>query len=140
MAEELQESWAFLTTPPDMVMKLMLLQKREGFIQAAMGLTKSSVLGGSIDSSRTAVWLTALWLETAAILKRDKQDAIEKKIQDSLDPSKTKSLKVDEIVNGHIDAFLSLSDWLDKKGLTKWDTKGGYDTSKLAEVLKKMSK
>lgn len=119
------ENWANMANPPEMIMKLMLLQKKEGFINAMMTVKRHNVKGASIDPSKTMVWLTALWLECGAILKRDN-----KKLYAELGKALTSS-----IIDDHVAVFQDLMSWFDTKGL-KWDVRGGYNKSDIRQVSK----
>jgi len=123
--ERLEESWASLANPPESVMKLMVLQKKEGFIQAAMSVKKLAQKGAVPDSSRTGQWLLGLWLEVVSVLDRDNAE---------LDKEITAILKTTDI-NLHIQGYRKLVCWLDKKGV-KWDVRGGYNKSNIREVSK----
>jgi hypothetical protein len=125
MSDDEGENWANMANPPEMIMKLMLLQKKEGFINAFMAIKKHNANGANVDASRTLVWLSGLWLECSAILQRDNNN-LYTKVGEAL-----VSVSVDE----HVDAFLDLMTWLDKKGL-KWDVRGGYDKSNIRQVSK----
>lgn len=124
--QEDSTNWATLGQPPEFVMKYTLLQKREGFIQASMIQHRSSVASGAVDASRTSMWLFALWLETVHVLEREGNHAesISNNIQESL---------ISNNVNRHIDSFIELMKFLDKKKLIKWDNDISYDRTRVEE-------
>lgn len=122
-----EDSWANVANPPEMIMKLMLLEKKEGFIKAFMAIKKNNMKGVNVDSSRTMSWLVGLWLECGSILQRDNPDLYARMAGSLLSSN----------VNDHVIVFQDLMLWLDKKGL-KWDVRGGYDRSKLSSVHKSM--
>jgi hypothetical protein len=129
--EEGKDSWMTTTNSPEQMLKLMLLWKREGFIQASMIQQKVSMNKGQIDPSRTGMWLHAMWLDIIPMLMGSEDGKrIEEKLRGAVGAND---------VNTHIQAYIDLSSWLYKKGLLKWDNRGGYDSSKLSEVLKKMN-
>jgi hypothetical protein len=95
-----------------------------------MGIKKADMNGAKADASRTAVWLAAMFAETCAILKRD-----DKKLFDDINDA----INTNDI-NLHMTMFVRLSEYLDNKGLTKWDTRKTYDYTKLDQVLENVRK
>lgn len=110
------QSWATITTAPHIILKLVILEKREGFIQAMGKQKKNEVNGGSIIYGDVSDFLYELYLEVLPFLKDNAE--LRSTIVQGLN---TRNLNTIEV------AFEELSYFLYGKGLTKWDTAGGYD-------------
>ena len=65
------ENWASMANPPEMIMKLMLLQKKQGFIDAFMMVKRHNAKGATVDPTKTLGWLAGLWLECGSVLQRE---------------------------------------------------------------------
>lgn len=114
-----EESWAqSVTNSPKIVLQLLVLQKREGFIMALQRKAQMDSRNQISDPSLIKARFIGLYYELASSMKRDLPAADYDKIVLAKDSSNTQDV---------IDAFMIISDWLDKKKLTRFDTLGGYD-------------
>jgi len=118
-----KESWAqSVTNSPNIVLQLQILQKREGFIGSVQAQTMRAARNSTLDTAKVRGWLMALYLELYGSLKRDMLKDDLKKIETALDSDELKDLT---------EAFFVLSVWLDTKKLTRFDTRGGYDRTRV---------
>lgn len=121
--ENKKESWAeTVTNSPAIVLQLQILQKREGFIGSVQQQTIRAARNSTIDTAKARGWLMALYLEMYGSLKRDMNREDLLTIEAALDKDELVDLK---------EAFFILSIWLDTKKLTRFDTKGGYDRTRV---------
>lgn len=119
----MQESWAqTVTNSPNIVLQLQILQKREGFIMCVQTQTIRLARNSTLDTAKVRGWLMALYLELYGGLKRDMPASDLQKIEAGLESDELEVLK---------EAFFVLSVWLDKKKLTRFDTRGGYDRTRV---------
>ena len=109
-------SWATITTAPHIILKLVILEKREGFIQAMGRQKKSIVNGGGSSLGDVSDFLYELYLEVLPFLR--KEGELRSIIVRGLQSSNLNDIE---------QAFEELSYFLYDKGLTKWDTGGGFD-------------
>ncbi len=113
---------ATITTPATDVEKILILQKRENFIDALEHCNKIDGMGGTADLSVARSRLHSLYLQLQASLKRNMDPQTFLELEKDL-----KSEELQDILN----AFFSISNWLDEIKLTRIDTKRKYDSSKV---------
>jgi len=125
MNEEPTNTWVNVTQSPDLVMKMLLIQKREGYIEAFQAVKKQNLSGATVDGTRTGSWIAALTADMCGMLSIEDPSLLAELINamNTLD------------VNIHWKAFLNLSIFLYKKKLTKWDLYRHIDQSNIDDVF-----
>lgn len=115
------ESWATTTTSsPTLILRLLILQKREDTLLSIRQCERNMSRGSHGDVSRVHAMIRTLWREVRVPMLQDKN-------------SRAKEIR--ELIKnpdiGKLDtAFEYIDEWLYKKGLTKFDIKGGYDMTR----------
>lgn len=115
MPEE-NNSWATLTNSPEQVLKLMILQSMEAFIQSIAAQKEITESSGQVNLARPKRFLYELYLRLIPFFKG--RDELKKKVLAGL-----RSQDINDVES----AFWEVHIFLYEKGLTKWDTRGGYD-------------
>lgn len=126
--QEEKKSWAeTVTISPQWALQYMILEKREGVIMNLQKIRKMEVRNQVTDMADLYGWFEALYWELGAALKRDLPKDDLEIIEKSLKSEDLRDLKI---------AFSILNSWLDKKKLIRFDTKGGYDRTRVEEENK----
>lgn len=118
-------SWATLTVGPRIVLQLTILERRHFFIHNMGEQKKKAYTNSRAELSECNRYLYELYLEVLPLL-RDKIE-LKNKILEGINSND---------FNKFQEAFDDLSKFLYDKGLTKWDTKGGFDKTRAEEENK----
>lgn len=115
-----------ITTPPGIILKIMILERRQELINAIEEYNNKKFLGAGWPINKIKSLLFSLAYEIDAGLRKEYDKA--KKGQENFYKTFKELLKsndADELIK----AFDFIEDYLYKKNLTRWDLKQRYDTS-----------
>lgn len=111
-----------ITTPAADVIKILILQRRNDFIEASESYLKGEFGGSTMEIDILKARLYSLFYELQAALKRHyKPKEYEVLI---------KELKGQDY-NTLMNAFFKINEWLDYMKLTRVDTKQRYDSTRV---------
>lgn len=114
-----------LTTPPAIILKIMILERRQELINAIEEYNNKKFLGAGWPTNKLKSLLYSLFYEIDAGLRKeyDKEKDGVNLYKDF--KKKLESAEAEELIK----AFGFIEDFLYKKNLTRWDLKQYYDTS-----------
>lgn len=115
-----------LTTPPGIILKILILERRKDLIDAIEEYNNKKFLNAGWPVNKLKALLYSLYFEIDAGLRKefDKNKKGEKNLYKEL----KENMKSKEFVKLML-AFEFIEDFLYKKNLTRWDLKQHYDTS-----------
>lgn len=109
---------ATVSTPAGDVVKILILQRRNDFIEAVEAYNKTKYAGVSADTSIVKSRLLSLFLEIHPALERNKK---------SDDLAELETMIVSDDYDELIRAFIIINRWLDETKLIRIDTHKQYD-------------
>ena len=124
--EEENNSNYNITTPPSIILKIMILERRQELINSIEEYNNKKFLGAGWPINKIKALLYSLSYEIDAGLRKEYDKA--KKGEENLYKTfkdKLKSKDADTL----IEAFDFIEDYFYKKNLTRWDLKQQYDNS-----------
>lgn len=107
-----------VSTPAVDVVKILILQRRNDFIEALEAYRKEIYRGIHTDNSIVKSRLNSLFLEVSAALKRSLKEEDFEALREKITTDKIEYLE---------EAFLMLNTWLDDKHIIRVDNKKTYD-------------
>lgn len=111
-----------VTTPAADVVKILILQRRNDFIEASESYLKAEFSGTNTDIDILKARLFSLFYELQAALKRHyKPQEYDNLISDMRSDDYNKIMK----------AFFKINEWLDFMKLIRVDTKQRYDSTRV---------
>jgi hypothetical protein len=113
---------ATITTPAADVIKILILQRRNDFIEASESYLKAEFSGTSTEIDILKARLYSLFYELQAALKRHYKPTEYEKI--------IKNIRSDDYEN-IMKAFFKINEWLDYMKLIRVDTKQRYDSTRV---------
>lgn len=127
------ETWVkTLTVPPNDVLKILILEKRENLVESIESYHRVDGSGSTADIYEVKARLISLWLELQSAYKNDKG-------QEKHD-LKEAEIKAAVSIDALVECFKWLSEWLYDKRLTKFDSKEHYDRSRVVSSNKRLGR
>jgi hypothetical protein len=111
-----------VTSAPQDILKLMIFQKKENFIDALEAHNKINSMTGNCPTFEINARLKSLFYMVQGALQRDMNEQKYLDLKEKLDSKNSKDI---------IEVFEFINVWMDKKGLTRIDTKTPYDGTRV---------
>lgn len=115
---------ATIATPAADVVRILILQRRDYYIEATEAYEKLAIMNATADISVVKARVRALYRELYAALKRTMSQEDFRILNTRIQSTEFKDIDA---------AYEQMAEWLDKTNLIRIDTKRQYDTTIVTE-------